>query len=104
MVNPKVPASGSPSGTLTVVDAPTGNPISVSSGSATSYCADPQRGTLARAQFVPMSTGSVRLKVVIAAVGANISADLDHADFTRSREYGVVATRAGQVNLNPVLQ
>jgi hypothetical protein len=94
MIQPKLNGGGG-TVTITVVDANTGLPISVSTGSASGYASDPQRGTLAYCTFQPVSGGSVRLKISITSTGGGtISADLDHADFIRSQEYGVIATHS----------
>ncbi len=105
MIMPKVSSNGSPTVTITVVDAVTLLPITTMAGSASGVSVDPQRGTLCYNRFVPASPGqSVRIKVVISAVGAAVTfCALDHADFTRSREYGVIATRGGVFGLNPTL-
>ncbi len=65
-------------------------------GSAGNYgdggCFDPNRGTLCAIQFVPTTTHSVKLKVQITPSSGPATIDLDHADLTRSRDYGVIAT------------
>lgn len=85
MIQPKI-AAGSATVTISVVDDVTDAVL------ATANSSDPDRGTLAFVPFVPTTTNAVRLKVDLIAGGSGGTVDLDHADLTRSREYGIVVS------------
>jgi PKD repeat protein len=75
--------------TLSVIDTVTGAVL----GSASSR--DPSRGFGAVVRFTPTTTDPVKLKVdVTPPTGKTATVDLDYASVTRSRDYGVVASKS----------
>ena len=87
MLQPKLTNTGT--ATLSVVDATTGAVLATGSSS------DPIRGTLAYATFLPATTASVRIKMVVTAgAAAGLTAYLDHADMVRYSVVGIIASPA----------
>lgn len=81
---------GSFTSEISVIDVDASPPTVIASYALSS----PNSATNLYCEFTPTTTNRVSLKVQITAGSNTISARFDHADITRSREYGVVATRS----------
>lgn len=75
--------------TIRITDSATGTVL------ASGNSANPNRGFAAIARFTPTTTAPIKIVIVVTpAAGQTQTVDLDYVAFERSRDYGIVCTRA----------